>query len=126
MSCADTDTPATQDLSAERNSHDRRVRAWCPETADIWDGVRDHLATNSVALRLPGFGSDRPESFGATIDEYTQWLIDGSRRIPGPVDLVGRDIGAMLAYRVVADPTVTVRSWVAGQCERHASRPLMA
>ncbi|MFE1596586.1 alpha/beta fold hydrolase [Nocardia sp. NPDC058705] len=84
-----------------------------PETADIWDGVRDHLATDSVALRLPGFGSDRPESFGATIDEYTQWLIEELRRIPGPVDLVGHDIGAMLTYRVVAEPTVTVRSWVA-------------
>ncbi|MFD3507690.1 alpha/beta fold hydrolase [Nocardia sp. NPDC058666] len=84
-----------------------------PETADIWDGVRDHLAVDSVALRLPGFGSPRPRSFGATVDEYVQWLVERLRSIPGPIDLVGHDIGAVLTYRVVADPTVTVRSWVA-------------
>ena len=45
-----------------------------PETADIWDDVRAQLNDESVALRLPGFGSARPDGFGATKDDYAAWV----------------------------------------------------
>ncbi|MFX0574450.1 alpha/beta fold hydrolase [Nocardia nepalensis] len=84
-----------------------------PETAEIWDGVRAHIDSDSVALMLPGFGRGRPASFGASKDEYAEWLAAELRRMRGPIDLVGHDVGALLTYRVVTRPDVTLRSWVA-------------
>lgn len=84
-----------------------------PETAEIWNDVRAHLETDSVALRLPGFGCARPDHFKATKDEYADWLADELRRIPGPIDLVGHDWGALLTYRIVTNDEVPLRSWVA-------------
>lgn len=84
-----------------------------PETAAVWDGVRAHLDTDSVALTLPGFGRSRPDGFGATKDEYAEWLAAELRTIPGPIDLVGHDWGALLTYRLVTAFDVPLRSWVA-------------
>ncbi|MFF3226121.1 alpha/beta fold hydrolase [Nocardia suismassiliense] len=84
-----------------------------PETADVWDGVRAHLGIDSVALALPGFGRGRPDSFIATKDGYAAWLEAELRRIPGPIDLVGHDVGALLVYRIAANSDVVLRSWVA-------------
>ncbi len=82
-----------------------------PETAQVWDGVRSHLDGDVVVLSLPGFGCARPNGFGATMDEYADWLrgeIDG---IDGPVDLVGHDWGGILTTRI-ATTHPEVRSWV--------------
>lgn len=82
-----------------------------PETDEVWDGLRACLRRDSVALRLPGFGSPRPEGFTSTKDEYVSWLEGRLRELDGPVDLVGHDWGALLVARVASRGVVDLRSW---------------
>ncbi|WP_306213814.1 alpha/beta fold hydrolase [Actinoplanes sp. RD1] len=83
-----------------------------PETPALWDAVRRLLPGDSVALRLPGFGSPRPPELTGK-DAYAGWLAAELERIGGDIDLVGHDWGGHLAMRVVsAFPAVRVRSWV--------------
>jgi pimeloyl-ACP methyl ester carboxylesterase len=82
-----------------------------PETPSLWNAVRALVPEPSVALRLPGFGSARPDGMHGK-EEYAAWLADELRAIGGPVDLVGHDWGAHLAMRVVSAHDVPVRSWV--------------
>jgi pimeloyl-ACP methyl ester carboxylesterase len=84
-----------------------------PETAALWDNVRSQLESESVALALPGFGCARPAGFGATKDEYVDWLIGELDKFDEPVDLVGHDWGAGLTYRVATAHGNRIRSWVA-------------
>lgn len=84
-----------------------------PETAAIWDKVRSQVERPSVALALPGFGTPRPEGFGATKDDYVDWLLGELDAIGEPVDLVGHDWGAGLTYRVATAHGDGIRSWVA-------------
>jgi pimeloyl-ACP methyl ester carboxylesterase len=84
-----------------------------PETAALWDGVREELDGDSVALALPGFGCPRPEGFGATKDEYVAWLITELEKFVEPVDLVGHDWGAGFTYRVATTRGDLLRSWAA-------------
>jgi pimeloyl-ACP methyl ester carboxylesterase len=83
-----------------------------PETAQIWDPLRAVLGRKSMALELPGFGSPRPAGFTSTKDAYAQWLGDTLTDFPGPIDVVGHDLGALLAMRVASSLHVPVRSWV--------------
>jgi pimeloyl-ACP methyl ester carboxylesterase len=83
-----------------------------PETADLWDDVRERLDHPSVALRLPGFGSDRPDGFTATKDAYVDWIADEIKRIDEPVDLVGHDWGGGFSVRIGMKYPDLVRSWV--------------
>ncbi|MFI5592456.1 alpha/beta fold hydrolase [Amycolatopsis sp. NPDC051758] len=83
-----------------------------PETPALWDALRRLLPGDSVALRLPGFGSPRPPEMTGK-DAYATWLADELRAIGGEIDLVGHDWGGHLTMRVVsAFPGVRVRSWV--------------
>ncbi|NGO08267.1 alpha/beta hydrolase [Streptomyces sp. HC44] len=82
-----------------------------PETGRLWDRLRVRLETDSRALDLPGFGVPRPAGFGATMDEYVQWLEGELRGIDEPVDLVGHDWGAGLVARVATKSSAVVRSW---------------
>ncbi len=82
-----------------------------PETGVLWNGVRAHLDGDTLALDLPGFGNPRPAGFGATKDEYAQWLADALRELDGPVDLVGHDWGAGFVLRVATAHDVPLRSW---------------
>ena len=82
-----------------------------PETSAVWKGVRAHLGGDAVAFDLPGFGTPRPSGFGATKDEYAQWLAEALRRLDGPVDLVGHDWGAGFVLRVATAHDVPLRSW---------------
>ncbi len=84
-----------------------------PETAAIWRKVRNAIDRESVALSLPGFGCSRPDGFGATKDDYVQWLVDELDRIGGPIDLVGHDWGGLLTYRVAAAFGDRLHSWAA-------------
>lgn len=84
-----------------------------PETAAIWGKVRGAIGQQSVALALPGFGTPRPAGFAATKDAYLDWLLGELDRIEGPIDLVGHDWGAILAYRVATAHGDRVRSWAA-------------
>jgi len=71
-----------------------------PETAAIWDGVRERIDRPSTALAMPGFATARPDGFGATKDEYLSWLLGEIDRLEPPIDLVGHDWGAILTCRV--------------------------
>ena len=82
-----------------------------PESAALWSRVRDLLEAESVALALPGFGNPRPDGFGATKDEYVDWLVAELETFDGPVDLVGHDWGALLCYRVATTRADLLRSW---------------
>lgn len=86
-----------------------------PETPLVWDALISHLnRDDAVALQLPGFGSPRPEGFGATKEEYVDWLVGELERLAsvGPVDLVGHDWGGGLVIRVVSTRPELVRTWV--------------
>ena len=84
-----------------------------PETPAVW---RDLLAAldrpDTVALSLPGFDSARPAGFGATMEEYADWLAAQLEHLGGPVDLVGHDWGGGFVVRVVSTRPDLVRSWV--------------
>src|SRR3546814_436666 len=84
-----------------------------PETAAIWKAVQDHVEGDSVALALPGFGTARPAGFGATKDDYVQWLVSELDAIGEPVHLVGHDWGAGLTYRVATAFGDRLGSWAA-------------
>lgn len=84
-----------------------------PETAAIWRKVRGAIDRESVALAMPGFGCARPSGFGATKDDYVEWLVAELDRIDGDVDLVGHDWGAGLTYRVATAFGDRIRSWAA-------------
>jgi len=84
-----------------------------PETAALWDNVRSHLESESVAVALPGFGCERPDEFGATKDDYVTWLVAELDKFDEPVDLVGHDWGAGLTYRVAIAYGDRIRSWAA-------------
>ncbi|MBA2624432.1 MAG: alpha/beta hydrolase [Acidimicrobiia bacterium] len=86
-----------------------------PETASLWEPLRAELGRDDVvALALPGFGCPRPDGFGATKDEYADWLAGELERLgrDGPIDLVGHDWGGGFTVRVVSTRPELVRSWV--------------
>lgn len=84
-----------------------------PETADLWDGLRALLGRDDVVtLQLPGFGCQRPDGFGATKEDYVDWLVGALEAIDGPIDLVGHDWGGGFTVRLVSIRPDLVRSWV--------------
>jgi pimeloyl-ACP methyl ester carboxylesterase len=83
-----------------------------PETAAIWEPLRRELTRSDVVtLSPPGFGAAVPDSFGATADEYLEWLVAELERIDGPVDLVGHDWGGGHVQRVAGTRPDLIRSW---------------
>jgi pimeloyl-ACP methyl ester carboxylesterase len=84
-----------------------------PETERLWAKVRNAISGESVALSLPGFGCPCPGGFGATKDDYAEWLVEELDRIDGPIDLVGHDWGAGITYRVATAHGDRLHSWVA-------------
>ncbi|SDK76212.1 Alpha/beta hydrolase family protein [Nonomuraea maritima] len=83
-----------------------------PETAVVWNPLREAVKGPSEALTLPGFGTALPPGFTPTKDRYAAWLTDELRKFPEPVDLVGHDWGALLTLRVATAGEVPLRSWV--------------
>ncbi|HEX6311352.1 MAG TPA: alpha/beta hydrolase [Acidimicrobiia bacterium] len=84
-----------------------------PETTHVWGKVRAELDdVQSVALALPGFGVPVPAGFGATMDEYAEWLVGELEALGEPLDLVGHDWGGLLTGRLVSIRPDLVRSWV--------------
>jgi pimeloyl-ACP methyl ester carboxylesterase len=88
-----------------------------PETAAIWGPLREQLAPGAdevVTLQLPGFGNPRPDGFGATKEDYVEWLVGELEGLQtaGPIDLVGHDWGGGLVVRLVSTRPDLVRSWV--------------
>lgn len=86
-----------------------------PETPALWGPLRKELRRDDVVTpQLPGFGCPRPEGFGATKEEYVDWLVGELEPLAaeGPVDLVGHDWGGGFTVRVVSTRPDLVRSWV--------------
>ncbi len=84
-----------------------------PETAAIWQPLLGQLGRSDVeTLSPPGFGAPLPDGFGATVDDYAEWLIGELEQRPDPVDLVGHDWGAGHVIRVAIRRPDLVRSWV--------------
>lgn len=84
-----------------------------PETAAIWRKLRAAIDRPSIALELPGFGCPRPDGFGATKEDYVDWLVGELDAIGEPIDLVGHDWGAGITYGVATQHGDRVRSWAA-------------
>lgn len=86
-----------------------------PDTQQVWDAVIARLDRKDVmTLSLPGFGCQLPSGFGATKDEYVDWLLAELATLPGPIDLVGHDWGGLLVVRAVSVRPGAARSWAAG------------
>jgi pimeloyl-ACP methyl ester carboxylesterase len=83
-----------------------------PEVASIWGPLLDSLSRrDTVTLSPPGFGAPVPEGFGATSDDYLQWLVDELEGMGEPVDLVGHDWGGGHVVRVACGRPDLLRSW---------------
>jgi len=86
-----------------------------PDTARVWDPLIDRLRMpGAIRLGLPGFGEPAPDGFDASKEAYVKWLRAELRRIPGPLDLVGHDWGALLVLRVVCVEPGIARTWAIG------------
>ncbi|MBB5060032.1 pimeloyl-ACP methyl ester carboxylesterase [Granulicella aggregans] len=86
-----------------------------PDTERVWHEVRQRLTrTDVIALSLPGFNSEVPLGFGATKEEYLEWIIEQLEKLGEPVDLVGHDWVCILVMRVASLRLDLVRTWAAG------------
>jgi pimeloyl-ACP methyl ester carboxylesterase len=86
-----------------------------PNTARMWDGLRAQLTrTDVLAPSLPGFGTKPPAGWGATKEEYADWLTHELERLGEPVDLVGHDWGSILVQRVAGARPDLIRTWACG------------
>jgi pimeloyl-ACP methyl ester carboxylesterase len=86
-----------------------------PDTAALWDGVRANLSrTDVIAPNLPGFDAPVPAGFGATKEEYVDWLLAEMEQVGEPVDIVGHDWGSILVQRAASLRPDLVRTWAAG------------
>lgn len=87
-----------------------------PVTTAVWTPLLDELSTfhhdEVVLLSPPGFGAPLPASFGATIDDYRNWLVGELSRFTAPVDLVGHDWGGGHVTEVAMTRPDLLRSWV--------------
>ena len=88
-----------------------------PETSAIWQPLGNELArrgvNDTVLLSPPGFGAPTPDVWGATRQEYVDWLIAELERLDTPVDIVGHDWGAGHVYGVLARRPELINTWVA-------------
>src|SRR3954447_22303467 len=83
-----------------------------PETAAIWGPLLDVLQKEDVVtVSPPGFGAPVPDGFGATADEYAEWLAGQLGTFDAPVDLVGHDWGGGHVVRIACDHPELIRSW---------------
>jgi pimeloyl-ACP methyl ester carboxylesterase len=77
--------------------------------------VRSHLRRQDiVAIGLPGFATSTPAGFGATKEEYADWLTEQVRAFGEPVDLVGHDWGSILVQRVASTNPELIRTLACG------------
>ena len=92
-----------------------------PETSAIWDPMRKALerrgigADQVVALSPPGFGAPVPDGFGATMNDYRDWLVAELERLRadgvGHIDLLGHDWGGGHVMRIAMERPDLIRSW---------------
>jgi len=92
-----------------------------PETTAIWDPMRAALERHGigpddvVALSPPGFGVPSPDGFGATMNEYRDWLAAELEQLltagTEHVDLLGHDWGGGHVMRIAMERPDLIRSW---------------
>ena len=81
----------------------------------MWKYLVAELGRDDVVTpQAPGFGCAKPAGFGATKEEYVDWLVTELEKLAaeGPIDLVGHDWGGGFVIRVVSTRPDLVRSWV--------------
>lgn len=87
-----------------------------PVTSAVWTPLLNELSKSHhedvVRLSPPGFGAPLPANFGATIDDYRNWLIDELSQFEAPVHLVGHDWGGGHVTEVAMARPDLLRSWV--------------
>ena len=83
-----------------------------PETSAIWEPMIAELdRTDVICASPPGFGAPVPAGFGATREEYGEWLVGEIEQIGEPVDLVGHDWGGGHVMHVAINRPDLLRSW---------------
>jgi len=86
-----------------------------PDTASMWTPLLAELGRGDVLTPgLPGFGTPRPDGFGATKQDYAAWLTAQLEAVGEPVDLVAHDWGALLSQRVASTRPDLIRSLACG------------
>ena len=87
-----------------------------PETDAVWDPLVRELNAlghhDVVRLSPPGYGAPLPDDFGATVDDYREWLIGELSRFDAPVDVVGHDWGGGHVMGVAMTRPELLRTWV--------------
>jgi pimeloyl-ACP methyl ester carboxylesterase len=83
-----------------------------PETDAVWGPLVAELRRDDVVrLSPPGWGAPVPDGWGATLEEYRQWLVGELEAIGGSVDLVGHDWGGGHVANVAMTRPDLLRSW---------------
>ena len=83
-----------------------------PETNVVWESLVETLDRDDVVrLSPPGFGAPAHENWGATLDDYRDWLIAELEKLGEPVDLVGHDWGGAHVVNVAMTRPELLRSW---------------
>ena len=83
-----------------------------PETSAVWGPLLGELdRSDVVCLSPPGFGTPLPDRFGASMNDYRDWLIARLEAFRDPVDLVGHDWGGAHVLNAVMQRPDLVRSW---------------
>jgi pimeloyl-ACP methyl ester carboxylesterase len=83
-----------------------------PETSAVWDPLLTALGRDDVTcLSPPGFGAPVPDGWGATVEEYRDWLIAELEAFGSPVNLVGHDWGGGHVVNVAMARPDLLRSW---------------
>ena len=86
-----------------------------PETEAVWDLLVACLVElgvdEPIRLSPPGFGAPAADEWGATAEDYRQWLVAELETIGRPVDLVGHDFGGRHVIGVAMTRPDLVRSW---------------
>lgn len=83
-----------------------------PETAAIWDLIREEFDEPTVALSAPGFGAPLPDDFDISSDGYLNWLVGEVEKLDGPVDIIGHDWGGIHVIRLAMERPDLIRCWV--------------
>jgi pimeloyl-ACP methyl ester carboxylesterase len=83
-----------------------------PETDAVWGPLVVELGRDDVVrLSPPGWGAPVPDGWGATLEEYRQWLVGEVEGIGEPVDLLGHDWGGGHVVTVAMTRPDLLRSW---------------
>jgi pimeloyl-ACP methyl ester carboxylesterase len=83
-----------------------------PETDAVWGPLVCELGRDDVVrLSPPGFGAPAPEGFGATWENYRDWLVAELESIGEPVDLVGHDWGGGHVLNLAIVRPDLLRTW---------------